>query len=160
MTEHPFSLGQRGEPLEIFHFSVRDDRKQIAKLLREYGFNVTAANIEQRASAEAAAVINGLTVAAKQTTQSFTPVDTGELRTQHIRNESTGAEGSVFVDDLTHYGRRRIPQEAATLAELLDAGDASKLSGAARNKDWIKDAQLAFQSGKDAVIRRSLRNGA
>lgn len=103
------------------------------------------------------AVLSDLVFTARDAFQTKVPIDTGELRDYiDIEINDQSLTGYVYIEDRTHYGRRRIPESAVRLAEILDqggfkrsrasmpAGNYKAIREGAPTAGWIESGRRAF----------------
>ena len=103
------------------------------------------------------AVLSDLVFTARDAFQSKVPIDTGELRDYiDIEINDQALTGYVYIEDRTHYGRRRTPESAVRLAEILDqggfkrsrsslpAGNYKAIREGAPTAGWIESGRRAF----------------
>src|SRR5258708_32599863 len=104
---------------------------------------------------------------ADNTIRNHIPIDTGELRDQdryqQISPDLLTAE--VGIRNITHYGRKHTPIDAAELADLLNIGTGQRTQKNVRGfgrsyrkgqfkrktTGWIEDAQAEFDSAFGAI---------
>ena len=105
------------------------------------------------------AVLSDLVFTARDAFQSKVPIDTGELRDYiDINIDDKSLTGYVYIEDRTHYGRRRTPESAIKVAEALDdaihnfkrsrdslpAGNYRAIREGAPTAGWIESGRRAF----------------
>lgn len=112
-------------------------------------------------------VVEDLGITAVRAFQSKVPVDTGELRNQHIDLRISGkgrdTEAVIYVDTSPHYGRRRKPMSASALAELLQNTGYKRSRGSeafppyssvsGTTAGWIDKGRQAFKSSYRTYLR-------
>jgi hypothetical protein len=128
---------------ELVNVSMLDTtgRKSLAKLLRDAGFAITASQLDKRIGQIQEEVITKIIEAATYTIRQNTPIDTGELANEDIQGYVYGESGgAVVIEDIAHFGRRGIPIQAPSLADILDTEKPS-------TKGWKQRALAALKSG-------------
>lgn len=105
------------------------------------------------------AVLSDLVFTARDAFQTKVPIDTGELRDYiDIEINDQSLTGYVYIEDRTHYGRRRIPESSIKVAEALDdarnpfkrsrasmpAGNYKAIREGAPTAGWIESGRRAF----------------
>ena len=157
-------------------FEIRSDDYSTAEIHRiAKVFPVTGKNLEEKR----VRVINKLAILALDALKSASPIDTFELRDEHIiRDELANRRNltaTVVIDSGPHFGRKRKKSYPADIIALaLDSGyhhktgtpftrsqasEPSNLSGisdydslSGPTRGWIKEAKKSFKSARSSAI--------
>ena len=147
-----YQYGHQGnKTIFDFRYDPVIDTEQLKKL------GLSKSKIQAIMDAYAVKALTALTNSAKVSTQKLVPIDTHELQEQHIIETTPtlrDLSSEVYIDDKDHYGsRRKQPEEASSLADILNLNKYKRSKASGFTQFWIQGAHRDFKVKSKAILR-------